>query len=104
LAFIACEGNAKLVVMGLQSMSITQSFGVGSVPDVLAFDGPRRALYVARESGPVMAFTEADTGLKPLARGEVGPNAHVVAVDPETGTSVCISPVLAGNHSHARRA
>jgi YVTN family beta-propeller protein len=85
LAFIACEGNATLVVIDLQSMSVTQSFDVGSVPDVLAFDGPRRVLYVAPESGPVTAFTETDTGLKPLARGDVGPNGHVVAVDPDTG-------------------
>jgi YVTN family beta-propeller protein len=85
LAFIACESNAKLVVMDLQSMSVTQSFDVGSVPDVLAFDGPRRVLYVAAESGPATAFSETDTGLKLLAQNDVGPNAHAVAVDPDTG-------------------
>jgi YVTN family beta-propeller protein len=85
LAFVACEGNAKLVVLDLQSMSVTESYDVGSVPDVLAFDGPRRVLYVAAESGPVTAFSETDTGLKPLAQREVGPNAHSVAVDPDTG-------------------
>jgi DNA-binding beta-propeller fold protein YncE len=76
LAFVACEGNAKLVVMDLQTMA---------VPDVLAFDAPRRVLYVAPESGPVTAFSETETGLKPLAQNDVGPNAHVVAVDPDTG-------------------
>jgi YVTN family beta-propeller protein len=85
LAFIACESNAKLVVMDLQTMALTQSFDVGSVPDVLAFDGPRRVLYVAPESGPVTAFSETDAGLKPLAQNDLGPNAHVVAVDPDTG-------------------
>src|SRR5947209_13993275 len=85
LAFVACEGNAKLVVMDLQSMSVTESHDVGSVPDVLAFDGTRRVLYVAAESGPVTAFSETDTGLKLLARRDVGPNAHSVAVDPDTG-------------------
>jgi YVTN family beta-propeller protein len=85
LAFIACESNAKLVVMDLQTMALTQSFDVGSVPDVLAFDGPRRVLYVAPESGAVTAFSETDTGLKLLAQNDVGPNAHVVAVDPDTG-------------------
>jgi len=85
LAFVACESNAKLVVMDLQSMSVTESFDVGSVPDVLAFDGPRQVLYVASESGPVTAFSETDTGLKPLAQHDLGPNAHVVAVDPDTG-------------------
>ena len=85
LAFIACESNARVVVMDLQSMSVTESYDVGSVPDVLAFDAPRRVLYVAAESGPVSAFSETDTGLKPLAQQDIGPNAHSVAVDPDTG-------------------
>jgi YVTN family beta-propeller protein len=85
LAFVACEGNAKLVVMDLQTMGVTETYDVGSVPDVLAFDGVRRVLYVAPESGPVTAFSETETGLKPLAQNDVGPNAHVVAVDPDTG-------------------
>jgi YVTN family beta-propeller protein len=85
LAFVACEANAKLVVMNLQTMAVTESYDVGSVPDVLAFDGVRRVLYVAPESGPVTAFSETETGLRPLAQNDVGPNAHVVAVDPDTG-------------------
>jgi YVTN family beta-propeller protein len=85
LAFVACEGNARLVVMDLQSMAVTESYGVGSSPDVLAFDAPRRVLYVGAESGPVTAFSETETGLKPLAQDNLGPNAHVVAVDPDTG-------------------
>jgi YVTN family beta-propeller protein len=85
LAFVACESNAKVVVMDLRSMSFTESYDVGSVPDVLAFDGPRRVLYVGAESGPVTAFSETETGLKPLAQRDMGPNAHVVAVDPDTG-------------------
>jgi len=40
MAFVACEANAKLVVMDLQTMSITESHDVGTVPDVLAFDAP----------------------------------------------------------------
>jgi YVTN family beta-propeller protein len=85
LAFVACEGNAKLLVMDLQSMSVTETYDVGSVPDVLAFDAPRRLLYVAAESGPVTAFKETDTGLQLLAQQDVGPNAHSMAVDPDTG-------------------
>lgn len=85
LAFVACQGNNKLAVMDLDSMQVTGSFDVGSSPDVLAFDGPRRILYVASERGPLFAFSETDTGLNPLAQGDVGPNAHVVTVDQETG-------------------
>src|SRR5207237_7822649 len=83
LAYIACEGNAKLVAMDLQSMSVTESHDVGSVPDVLAFDAPRRVLCVAAESGPPTAFSETDTGLKLLAQRDIGPNAHSLAVDPD---------------------
>jgi YVTN family beta-propeller protein len=85
MLFIACEGNARLVVMDLQSMAITESHDVGTVPDVLAFDGPRRVLFVAAESGPLTALYETDTGLRPLAQRDVGPSAHAVAVDPDTG-------------------
>jgi len=85
LAFVACESNAKLVVMDLQTMAITETYDVGSVPDVLAFDAPRRVLFVAAESGPLSAFAETETGLKLIAQQDVGPNAHVVAVDPDTG-------------------
>jgi YVTN family beta-propeller protein len=85
LAFVACEGNAKLVVVDLLSMSVTETYDVGSVPDVLAFDAQRRLLFVAAESGPVTAFTETDTGLTLLAQQDVGPNAHSMAVDPGTG-------------------
>lgn len=85
LAFVACESNAKLVVFDLQSMAVTQAYDVGSVPDVLAFDAPRRVLYVAAESGPATAFSETDTGLSQLAQNDVGPNAHSLAVDPDTG-------------------
>jgi YVTN family beta-propeller protein len=85
LAFVACEGNAKLVVMDLQSMSVTETYDVGSVPDVLAFDLPRRLLYVAAESGPLTVISETDTGLKPLGQQDVGPNTHSMAVDPDTG-------------------
>jgi len=42
-------------------------------------------LFVAAESGPLSALYETDTGLRPLAQRDVGPNAHAVAVDPETG-------------------
>ena len=96
MVFIACEGNARPVVMDLQSMTVTESHDVGTVPDVLAFDEPRRILFVAAESGPLTALFKTDTGLKLLARRDVGPNAHAVAVDPDTG-HVYVRP------EHARR-
>jgi DNA-binding beta-propeller fold protein YncE len=38
LAFIACEGNSKLLVLDMRTMRVSQSFDVGRNPDVLALD------------------------------------------------------------------
>ena len=58
LAFIACDGNAKLLTLDLRSMKVTQTADVGTDPDVLAFDTGNRRLYVAAESGDVAVFAE----------------------------------------------
>jgi YVTN family beta-propeller protein len=83
-AFVACEGNAMLVVVDLQTMRPVASFPVGQTPDVLAFDADLGRLYVAAERGPLTAFVQDDAGVRLLAQGEVGPNAHSVAVNPLT--------------------
>ena len=56
LAFIACEGNNKLLVVDMDSMRVTGSDSVGDGPDVLAFDDALKLLYVASESGVVSVF------------------------------------------------
>jgi len=84
LAFVACQNNAKLVVMDLTTMQPTATFDVGKGPDVLAYDQPLGQLYVAAESGPLVVFGVDDAGVREIARGDVGPNAHSVAVDPAT--------------------
>ena len=84
LAFIACEDNATLLVLDLRSRRVTASFDVGEEPDVLAFDPVRGWLYVASESGEVALFEVKGRQVRALGRGMLGPNAHVVAVDPAT--------------------
>jgi DNA-binding beta-propeller fold protein YncE len=82
LAYIACEGNAKLVTFSLARHAIVDVRSVGADPDVLAYDAQKARLYVAGEGGVVSMFdTSAD---KPVKVGEaiVADNAHVVAVDP----------------------
>lgn len=87
LAFIACEGNDKLIVFDLRSKQVIQSFAVGGDPDVLAFDPTLSTLYVAGEDGVVSLFRfKAGTGDK-IGEGRVGRNAHVVAVDSATHRS-----------------
>jgi YVTN family beta-propeller protein len=81
LAFIACEGNDKLLVLDMGSKRVVRSFDVGSGPDVLAFDTASRTLYVAGEAGIVSMFSVKSADVRKIGEGLIGPNAHVVAVD-----------------------
>jgi YVTN family beta-propeller protein len=84
LAFIACEDNARLLVLDLQTRTVTGSYEVGEDPDVLAFDPALGWLYVASESGVVAVFEVKGRAVHPLGRAMLGPDAHVVALDPAT--------------------
>lgn len=84
LAFIACEGNAKLLVLDLQTKQVTAGFDTGEGPDVLAFDEGLHRLYVASESGVVSIFDEQNRALTLKASGKLADNAHTVAVDQAT--------------------
>jgi YVTN family beta-propeller protein len=87
LAFIACEGNDRLIVFGMRTMRVVSSFEVGKDPDVLAYDPSLHLLYVAGEAGVVSMFRVGAGAVSKLGDGHVGPNAHVVAVDVETHRS-----------------
>jgi DNA-binding beta-propeller fold protein YncE len=84
LAFVACDGNARLLTLDLRTMKVTGNASVGSSPDVLAFDESLRRLYVAAESGDVAVFAERGHGLVKLGQAPLAPSAHTVAVDPRT--------------------
>jgi plastocyanin len=83
-AYVACEGNAKLVVVDLAKRRQREVFSVGDTPDVLDFDPGRRRLYVASESGVVSVFGVRGGGLSKLGEDTVAAHAHSVAVDPRT--------------------
>jgi len=82
LAFIASEETNELLVLDLPRREILARFPVGKGPDVLSFDTGSRRLYVATESGTLSVFRENDAGLMKEGDPLVGPNAHVVLVDP----------------------
>jgi DNA-binding beta-propeller fold protein YncE len=84
LAFVACDGNARLFVLDLRTMRFIGSATVGPGPDVLAFDPGLRRLYVAAESGVVTVFRETRNGVAKLGQALLAPHAHTVAVDPAT--------------------
>jgi DNA-binding beta-propeller fold protein YncE len=83
LAFVACEGNAKLFLVDLREMKVLSSYQVGGDPDVLAFDSGLGLLYVSAESGEVRVFREVANKLEPVG-GFDEPHAHTVSVDPNT--------------------
>lgn len=84
IAYVACEGNARLLVFDLKSLKVAASFEVGDRPDVLAYDPGYRLLYVASESGVVSMFSATAAGLRELGRAKLAARAHTVAVDPAT--------------------
>jgi DNA-binding beta-propeller fold protein YncE len=84
MAFVACDGNAKLLTLNLRTMRFTGTFDVGQSPDVLAFDPALRRLYVSAESGVVAVFKATKTSVKPLGTSFLSAEAHTVAVDPST--------------------
>lgn len=83
-AYVACEDNAKLVVFDLASFAQTQTFAVGSNPDVLAYDDGLARLYVASESGVVTTFAADARGLRKTGEAFLANDAHIVSVDPRT--------------------
>lgn len=87
LAFIACEGNSRLLILDMRTMRVTQSFDVGRDPDVLAFDASANTVYVAGEAGVVSMFRIDGARVTKSGEGHLGPNAHVVYVDAATRRS-----------------
>jgi DNA-binding beta-propeller fold protein YncE len=87
LAFLACQGNDKLVVLDMKSMKVVSSHPIGRGNDVLAFDPGLRRLYVSSESGVVSVFELGEapsTEVKKIGEAFLAKNAHTVAVDADT--------------------
>mgnify|MGYP001026633196 FL=1 len=84
IAFIACEGNNRLLVLNMTDHQVMRSFDVAKDPDVPAFDPGLDWLYVAGESGQVSVFKVQGQRVSASGTAWLGPNAHVVAVDPTT--------------------
>nr|WP_234484300.1 YncE family protein [Noviherbaspirillum pedocola] len=84
LAFIACEGNGKLLVLDLRTKKPRQALDVGGSPDVLAYDPGLGMLYVATEAGILYRFRVGPNEVVKADEVRVGSNAHTVAVNPDT--------------------
>ncbi|MHB8643579.1 MAG: hypothetical protein ACYDA3_11935 [Gaiellaceae bacterium] len=84
VAYVACEGNARLFVVDLANGHVLQQEDVGPAPDVLARDPSLQRLYVAGEAGVVSVFSQSGKTLVKLGEAELAPHAHTIAVDPTT--------------------
>lgn len=84
LALVACEDNARLLVVDLTSKRVIAHLVTGRAPDVLSFDPTLGSAYVAAESGVVTVVAIRGHLVRPLGRAFLAPGAHTVAVDPET--------------------
>jgi DNA-binding beta-propeller fold protein YncE len=84
LAFAACEGDSKLLVIDLETFAVKQVLTTGEGPDVLAFDPGLHRLYVATESDIVSVFQLEGKTLQKVEDLRVAPNAHTISVNPET--------------------
>ncbi|MGV4922836.1 YncE family protein [Streptomyces sp. BHT-5-2] len=98
LAFVACDGNARLLTFDLTTWHITGTDQVGDDPDVLAYDPTANHLYVAAESGWVTTADNHDRYLTLTGRAHLADGAHVVAVDPTTHLSYYPVPHGPGGH------
>ncbi len=87
LAFVACDANATLLTIDLNTWQILDTQRVGDDPDVLAYDPTAGRLYVAAESGWLTILDQHDRHLTVTGRAHLADNAHVVAVDPTTHRS-----------------
>ena len=83
-AYIACEGDNKLLVFDMKNHSVDKVFPVADGPDVLAFDRGLQLLYVACESGSASLFKYLNGQLEKLGNASVGANSHSVSVNSET--------------------
>jgi DNA-binding beta-propeller fold protein YncE len=83
-AFVACQGNNKLVVLEMPGMNVISTHDVGGGPDVLAMDASLHLVYVAAENGPLAVFRSDGAGVQRIAFQSVGPNAHSVVVSEDS--------------------
>jgi DNA-binding beta-propeller fold protein YncE len=83
-AYIACEGDNKLLVFDMKNHSVVNVLPVADSPDVLAFDRGLELLYVACESGSASLFRYSNGQLEKLGNVNVGANSHSVSVNSET--------------------
>jgi YVTN family beta-propeller protein len=98
LAFVACEANATLLTIDLNTWQPVDTQHVGDTPDVLAYDPTASRLYIAAESGWLTILDEHDRRLTVTGSSHLADGAHIVAVDAATHRSYY--PIPHGHDGH----
>src|SRR5215469_5309543 len=84
-AFLACEGNDKLVMFDLDAHKAIDSLPMPSGADVVQFDPGIKRVYVACANGYISVFQEdGPDQLRKLSDVPVQPRVHSLAVDART--------------------
>jgi DNA-binding beta-propeller fold protein YncE len=85
IGYVACDENDRLLTVDLATGKVLDVKPLGHDPDVLDADLMTKRLYVASESGMLSSFDISQANA-PVSLGDkmIGPNAHSVAVDPQT--------------------
>ncbi len=83
--FLGCGGNAKFVVLDLESQRVVATLDIGAHPDSIAYDADLHRLYVTGKAGvlSVIAQKNADS-YETLDSISTHYGAHTLAVDPAT--------------------
>jgi DNA-binding beta-propeller fold protein YncE len=98
LAFVACDANATLLTLDLNTWQTVGTQQVGDNPDVLTYELIANRLYVAAESGWLTILDEHDRRLTVTGSSHLADGAHIVAVDPTTHRSYY--PIPHGHDGH----
>jgi DNA-binding beta-propeller fold protein YncE len=83
--FIACAGNAMLVVFDLNAHRVTTSIPIGGGPDSVAFDSELHRIYTAGRAGVLSVIRQdGPDSYHVLDSLKLHYGAHTLAVDPRT--------------------
>jgi DNA-binding beta-propeller fold protein YncE len=82
LAFLVCEDNDRMTVVGLDTRKESVSFPLPSGADVIAFDPVMRRIYVPCYSGAMAIFEERDPQqVVPVGTVTMQRKVHSLAID-----------------------
>ena len=83
-AYVACDGDARVLAVDLGTGRILATLPSGKDPDVLTLDRSRGLLFVASESGVVGVYRLTGGGLAMESEEFLGVRAHSILADPRT--------------------